>query len=185
MATYLDLVLSFIVGSMLIVMIMTFNNDLVDNNNINNMYLSVQENGMIFQDILRNDLKRCGLFVPDSMTTFTIADTNQVRFWADIDLDGSPNEVFYYVGDVSSAGFTENPNDIMLYRQIDSNPVETYSIGMLNLNFNYYDEDGNQTTVLSEIKEIEYTYNLESTFGYDEEYPGIYIEGRIKLKNVD
>jgi len=184
MAALLDVMFSIVLGSLFLLMILAYNFDMVDASHINNMYLNVQSTGIGFQEILKYDLKKIGLGVSDSTVVFTIANTNQIKFKTDLDLDGSINVVHYYTGDLSSADFTENPNDMLLYRKVDNNPVEHFSIGMTDIRFNYYDMDGNETAILADIRHIGYSFYLESTFAYDGEYPGIYIRGRIKPKNI-
>lgn len=185
MGVFLDIALSILVGSMVLLMILTFNNDMIENNNINGMYGAVQKTGMDLNDILKYDLVRIGLLVPESTVKFIIADSNEIKFKSDFDLDGNVNEIHYYVGDLSSAGSSENPNDKILYRKIDDDPVEDYSLGLISLSFTYYDDDGNETSTLNEIRQIEYSFYLESTFVFNEQYPGIYMRGRIKPKNLE
>ena len=184
MSVYLDIVFSILIGSALLLMIFTYNADMVATAHINNLYSATQENSFSFQEILRNDFKKIGLSVPDTSTVFSIADSTQVKFKADLHFDDSVEEILYYVGDLSSADFTDNPNDRIMYRKVDNNTPETYTIGIINLNFAYYDEDGNQTANLNDIKQIGYDFYVESTYGYDGKYPGTFIRGRINLKNV-
>ena len=185
MGTYIDIIGSIFLGSLLLLMILAYNYDMVDKNHINNMYLNVQRNGLDFQEILNYDLKNIGLGIPDTTIAFVIGDSNKIKYKSDLGLDGNINEIYYYTGDLSSAGFTENPNDVVLYRKVDNNPIETFSIGLINIRFNYYDRDGNETAILADIKHIGYSFYLESTFGYNGEYPGIFIRGRKKPKNID
>ena len=139
MGVFLDIALSILIGSALILMILTYNFNMVDTNNINNLYRITQKNGIDFQAIMKNDFKTIGLGVSASDTVFTIADSNQIKFKTDLGMDGSINEIHYYLGDVSSAGFTENPDDIIFYRRVDNNPVETYTFGLVSLNLTYFD----------------------------------------------
>jgi len=185
MNVYLDIVFSIIIGSMLLLMILAYNFDMVETSSINNIYYTTQRNGFDLQEIVRNDFRKICYGVPDTSAIFSIADSNQVKFKTDFDYDGSINEIHYYLGSLSSADFTENPNDRLLYRQVDGNTPETYSVGLINLNFTYYDENGGSTIILDDIRQLEYNYYLESTFGYNGEYPGMFIRGRINLKNLD
>jgi len=184
MGVFLDIALSVLLGSALILLILTYNFDMVDTNNINNLYRISQKNGIDFQDIMKNDFKKIGLGISVSDSVFTIADSNEIKFRTDLNLDGSINEIHYYLGDVNSANFTENPEDKIFYRRIDNDPVENNTFGLISLNFTYFDENGNQTTNLNEIKQIRYTFYIESTFQYNNQYPGIYLRGRIKPKNL-
>ncbi|MCP4726272.1 MAG: hypothetical protein GY863_14605 [bacterium] len=184
MSAYLDVVFSIFLASLLLIMIIGYNNDLVEKNYINNMYLNVQQVGIDLKELLNYDLKSISLGITDTTIVFVIADSNTIKFKTDLGLDGSINEIYYYIGDVASAGSTENPNDKILYRQIDGNPVESYSIGLIDLQFSYFNISGNQTSVLADIVQIEYSFSIENTFSYNGEYPGMYLQGRIRPKNI-
>lgn len=185
MGVYLDIVFSIVIGSLVLLMIFSFNLDMVGKSNSNNLYAIVQKNGFDMQEILRNNFKKIGLGVPDTTTKFLIADSTQIKFKSDYDLDGVINEVYYYLGNSSSANFTVNPNDRLLYRKVDNNTPETYTIGLINLQFTYYDNSGNQTSDLNAIRQIEYNYYIESIIDYNGEYPGIYIRGKMSPKNLE
>lgn len=184
MGAYLDVIFSIVLGSMLLLMILGYNFDLVDTNHYNSMYMNVQNTGITFKEIFKNDIKKIGLGVPDTTNVFVIADSNEIKFRVDLNLDSSINEIHYYLGDLSSTSFTSNPNDKILYRKVDNNPPETFSIGLTNLNFTYFNDQGSQTATLADIKHVAYSVYLESTFDYNGEYPGIFIRGRMKPRNL-
>ena len=185
MGAFFDIALSILVGSLLLLMIVSYNNDMIETNGINGMYSIVQQAGMDFQDIFKNDLRKIGMGVPEGTAVFLDADSNLLRFNADLDLDGSLNQIIYYIGNTTTANFTENPNDRMLFRRVDAGAIENYTYGIVDFSLIYYDEDGIQTTTLNDIRQVEYRCYMESTFGYGGEYPGIYVRGRIKPKNLD
>lgn len=185
MGAYLDVVFSIVIGSLVLLMIFSFNLDMVGKSNINNLYAAVQKNGFDMQEILRNDLKKIGLGVPADTAKFIIADSTRLKFKTDYNLDGVVNEIYYYLGSSSSANFTVNPNDRLLYRKVDNNTPETYTIGIINFRFTYYNNSGNQTSDLNAIRQIEYNYYIESVVDYNGEYPGIYIQGKITPKNLE
>jgi len=185
MGAYFDIVLSILIGTSLLLMIFLFNIGMIETGHKNNMYYATQKTGFEFQEILRDDLIRIGLNVPDTAAVFISADSNQIEYNTDYNLDSNIVKIKYYLGSTSSADFTENPNDKLLYRKVNNDPPVSFSIGLINFNFTYYDASGNQTANLNEIEQVGYNFYLESTYEYDNEYPGIYIDGRINLKNVN
>jgi len=186
MAVYLDIAASILIGSLLLLMIMSFNVEMVESGHINNLYAITQRNGFEFQEILRNDLKNIALNVPDT-TVILEADSIQLKFKTDLGMDGSVDSVLYEFkkDDLASAGFTENPRDQMLIRRVNINNDETFPIGFINFRFTLYDVNGGETAVLDNIRQIGYSYYIESPFSYYGEFPGIYIQGRVYLKNLE
>ena len=70
MGAFFDIALSILVGSLLLLMIVSYNNDMIETNGINGMYSIVQQAGMDFQDIFKNDLRKIGMGVPEGTAVF-------------------------------------------------------------------------------------------------------------------
>ena len=69
---------------------------------------------------------------------------------ADIDSNGTAEQVDYFVGDSTEATGTLNPNDIILKRTIDgSNLMSGSSLNLVKLKFTYLDEFSNKIHYLS------------------------------------
>ncbi len=184
MSGYLDIVFSIFLGSLLLAAIIGMNVDLNERNSINNIVLSVQQTAVDIKSIIRADLKAIGAGVSDSVDCFIIADSTQIKFRTDIGFDGSINEIHYYTGETASASATENPADRILYRKIDNNTPEDYSTGLINMQFTYFDENGDTTLSLTDINQIKLSFLLENRFSYNGKYPGMYIEERVYPKNL-
>ncbi len=184
MSVNLDIILSIIFGSLVLLMIAAFNMDLVENSGQNSMSLAVQKTGFDFQEILRRDLRNAGFRVPGASGKIVLADSTQIKFKVDLGMDGSVNEVHYYLDDVSSAAFTGNPNDRILYRKIDSQPPEVFSIGLREMVYQFINSQGIETLITDSIRQVGYRAWLESTESYDGTYAGIEIRDRINLKNL-
>ncbi|MFC1492852.1 hypothetical protein ACFL6O_02755, partial [candidate division KSB1 bacterium] len=129
MASHLDIALSILLGMMLMLMILNYNNDMVEANFINNLYYSAQKNGYEFQEILQYEFRNIGLGIADPATAIMIADSTQIKFKTDMGLDGSENDVHYYLGAANSATATENPNDRTIFIKVDAGAPEEYYIG--------------------------------------------------------
>jgi len=180
----LDIAISVFIGIILIVMIFQLNTDMSLRNVENTLYLITQQNGSFLKELIESDLKKAGVGMPDSSTVITIAEPGRIQFRHDLDFDGTFETVTIYAGDVTSASFTENPNDVIFYRQIDGGTPLDYTIGLRRLSFRYFSATGNETAVLRNIRQIEYSVYVENTIGLGGDFSGIFIRNRVKPKNM-
>lgn len=179
-----DISLSFIIGTMLILSVVQSNAELSDMYYLHIMHLSTQERAVIVKEILDQDIKRIGLGVTDSTAHLVVIDSATFRFNGDIDMDGIVENVIWYSASDTASDLTENPADIALFRTIDSGTPEKYNIGLLNLRFSYFNDNGSQVSVSDSVKQVGYRFYLESTEGYMGNFSGTYMEGRIRPMNL-
>lgn len=96
--------------------------------------------------IIDYDLHKAGYGVTGEK--IVIADSNALKFKADLNDNGTIRTVYYYVGSDSVMSITSNPNDRQMLRKIDNiNPNIVSTI--TRLNFVYYDSIGNQIAYAS------------------------------------
>ena len=108
MSTMLDLVGSFVIGGMLLLMILTAQSNLVESSYQRTMDLIAQENIATFIELFQYDFRKMGFGVPDSAVQ--AADSTSVTFLADLNADGSVDTVSYSVSDTSAANGTDGEN---------------------------------------------------------------------------
>ena len=84
MASLLDIALSILLGMMLMLMILNYNNDMIETNFMNNLYYATQKNGYEFQEILQYEFRNIGLGVADPSTAIMIADSSRIKFKTDL-----------------------------------------------------------------------------------------------------
>lgn len=185
MNIYLDIALSIIVGSLLVMNIFAVNTEMIDANYLNNLSYTIQQDGMDLQEFINHDLQKLGFGVSPAVSAVVLADSTQIQFLADYDYSGTVNTIHYYVGSTGSAAATENPNDRLLYRQVDSQPAESYAFGIVYWQFLFFDGAGSTTSDPAAIRQVEYRYSLESLTSYNGYYPGVYVRERISPKNVN
>lgn len=71
------------------------------------------------------------------------ADSNALKFKADINNTGVVSTVYYYTSSDSVMNQTKNPHDKQLLRKIDNNDANVVGV-VTRLNFVYYDSIGNK-----------------------------------------
>lgn len=81
-----------------------------------------------------------------------VADSSKIEFLTDINNDGKIDSILYIMGDLTELDSTENPNDRILYRTLNSSTNQIDNI--TNLHLSYYD---------SSFKKINYA-NLADPF---------------------
>jgi hypothetical protein len=147
MATWLDIIGSVIIGTLVIFLIMKLNYQVSTNST------EISSNGMVqsylttISSVMENDLYKIGYRISDA-GKLNNASLKQFSYKADVNNDGTSDSVRYYLGDTSQAKKTKNPNDKPLFKVLNGGtPVR---IGIVkDCNFSYYDSTGFQ---------ISYTY---------------------------
>jgi hypothetical protein len=141
MASWLDIVGSLIIGSLVLFLIMKMNYQVSNNST------EISSSGMVqsyltnIDTIMENDLYKIGYRISDP-NKLNSASLNQFSYKVDLNNDGIPDSVRYYVGDTSQSKYGTNPNDKPLYRVY--NGAQKYFGTVRDCNFTYYDSAGIQ-----------------------------------------
>ncbi|KAB2837900.1 MAG: hypothetical protein F9K45_12045, partial [Melioribacteraceae bacterium] len=179
----LEITASTIVGGMILLLIMRMNTTLLESATTISIEKSVQSNITSLIDELDYYFKQIGYRVKDEQKIIT-ADKNEISFLSDIDNDGDIDTVSYYLSKKKILKETENPNDKLLYRVINSSPEETSNLGVTAFELAYYNGAGALTNDENEIKYIKYTIEVESFFPINGEYKGAYAERIVRPNNL-
>jgi hypothetical protein len=142
MATWLDIVGSIIIGTLVIFLIVKLNYQ------VSTSSTEITSNGMVqsylttISTIMENDLYKIGYRITDP-NKLAIADSNRFSYKADVYNDGTPDSVRYYLGSTSQVKFGSNPNDRPLYKKINGGNEMIMGI-IRNCKFSYFDSTGRQ-----------------------------------------
>jgi hypothetical protein len=126
------------------------------------MYAAVKQKTVIPAEILTDDLRLAG-YGPTTSKTFQIADTQYIKFSADVDNDSTPDVVYYHLG-TAYAG----TNHMSLYRSVSSiNGGADFELArdIVSLTFTYYNVLGDMIAYgnnVSGIKSIRVSLTIES-----------------------
>ena len=190
MGSWIALVGSAVIGGLALLSFIRFNNDLSKD-----MYLQMLENSTYINitevaSIIETDFSQMGLGINDpTQDVFISADSTDIRFFADIDNDGSPDTMRYYMGTLASASGTDNPHDKVLYRVAGGAPEEGISTGLTDFKVQYYDMAGNEVTNyqlanLRQVKTLAVNLKFESWTNYDNQYAQRIWQGKITPPNL-
>lgn len=189
MSNWLDVVGSFIIGGIAILILANLN-FAVNSAASENLYSGImQRNVTSAADLIDHDFYKIGYRFTGNKVV--LADSNEVKFYSDIDNDGISDEIHYYVSDTKSLMETANPNDYILTRK-KNNEKTTTSIAVVEFNLAYFDSLG-QTLDYSSLKSqserdrirtIGVRMKCESAEMIDGKYEAVEWEKTIKPKNI-
>jgi len=194
MNVLIDLIGSSFIGGILLLLILKLNLYSQNASYSSDTELKMQQNAKTLAEILNYDLRKVGYNY--NSTAIMIADSNRIKFYADMNEPGTAgygtvDVVEYFLSSPSEATGTSNPKDIVLKRVI--NGVDSSSgpsLGLVKLNFSYFDKGLVATTILDSIKYIKTEFWVESldpievNFGTQTGYPFTYWEMTINPRNI-
>jgi len=158
MTIFLDLIGSWVVRASMIAVMLGLTVNLNDA-----LYTSTQaanNNGYVavIDSVVYADVNDAGYNVSDLSTTFQVADSTDLKFYADINGDGVPETLEY--------SMTQQPDSTYNFYRTASN-VNSGNPSLIgnvqSLVFHYYDSKGNQTSDLTKIKQIRVTVSASAT----------------------
>ena len=167
MSDYLDLIGSFVIGSIVILMLANFNST-VNTSATQNLYEGVTQREMKSTSFaIEEDMYKIGLRINGEK--ITKADSTEISFLGDIYNFGLIDSVSYYLGKPEELKSTPNPNDRILYRKWNSKDPFPLHI-VTNFKFSYFDSLGqniNYQTLKNvngrkKIKSIKVQFTVES-----------------------
>lgn len=167
----LDILGATLVAGMLLLMVIKLNIFMSNSNYYSDNELKLQQNVKTLSDIISYDLRKIGYNYDG--TAIESADETYIKFYADIDMPGTPGSgivdvVEYFLGDSTEVMSTQNPRDKVLYRVINyTDTLSGPTLGLVDLKFSYLNSQGIKTTQLDSIKYIKTEMWVEP---YDEVY---------------
>jgi len=183
MGSILDVVGSFIIGTLLLMMILRVNGEYNQNTTQDRLDLIAQENLSILVEEIEYDFRKIGHGVNNPANAITAADTSSITFSADLDNNGTLEVVRYLLSGTDQATATDNPNDRILFRFEDGTPVGG-TLGVVDFQITLRDVTGAQTSILSQVKTVEYYLLVESPFAIDSSYSQCTWSGAVSPINI-
>ena len=189
MSDWLDVVGSIIIGGIVILIFANLNLS-IGVSASENLYSGIMQRGLTSAtELIEYDFYKIGY--RNSGNKIEIADSNEIKFYSDIDNDGVLDEINYFLGDAESFTETSNPNDFLLTRE-KNNENPAASIPVVYFKLTYYDSLGQKIdyTLLSsqserdKIKTLGIRMKCESADMIDDHYEAVEWEKTIKPKNI-
>jgi len=185
LAAHLDILASFFIGGLLLLMVLNMNAGLLACTQGTGLNMVIQQNAVSTVELVDRDLRRAGLRV--SGTPFLAATDTSFAFVGDVDSDGVPDTVRYRLGSTSTLSGTPNPRDRMLYRKVNSGPEQAFSGDVVSMKVTYLDPDAAvipTPVVLDQIRALKVEMHFESGYSYGGEYAELFLEFSVTPKSI-
>ncbi len=177
MVAIIDALGSIAIGGFLMLTLFRMNSASAENTYHYTGELTVQENMVSIVKLLEHDFRKIG-YCEDPTKIFPskaiqLADTSEITFLTDVDFDGDVDVVRYYLGPASELTETPNPDDRMLYRSVNGNPVAA-NLGVTRFYITYFGYVGTSlATPLASptgIFSMQIDIRVENTAAFGDEY---------------
>ncbi|HCY74972.1 MAG TPA: hypothetical protein DHV28_03555 [Ignavibacteriales bacterium] len=161
MASIIDILGSSFIGGLLLLLLLKLNLFANSSGVTSDNELKLQQNAKTLAEIVNYDFRKIG-YQCDS-TAIAIADSDHIKFYADLDRNNTVDVLEYYTSDTTVATGTDNPRDIILYRKFNGVAMGGPTLGLTKIKFTYLDQYNIVTTVLPNIKYVKVELWVEST----------------------
>ena len=170
MADSIDMIFSMVLGSMLMINVLTVNDIAAETYSVYQGDMSVQEILVTTVQGLEGEFRNMGYGVPENEKTVLAADSTSITFLIDLDRNGSAlDTVRYFSGDTTELSYTDNERDRFIYRTV--NGTSGLKVGVVTtFRLRYLNMAGEQITTpvqsdkLSEIHEVEITLEIQNPY---------------------
>ncbi len=177
--TLLDILGSVIIGGVMMTIAYRLSDTITEKTYNHSGELTIQQNLATAAQIIEYDLRKIGYckdwsLIPDPTNAITYADTSEIRFYTDIDNNGTVDSIRYYLGPTSELKGSGNPRDRLLYRVLNNEQPKSANLGITQFYLVYFDALGDTLKPplgrKNGITSIEINLTVESTDAYDQKY---------------
>lgn len=162
MSIILDLFGSAIIGGYVILIGMRMLATMGDTIVASGTTVSTQESMVDAIATMESDFRKIGYGVTEAKNSIAIADSNRIRFRADMNRDGSVDSVEWYLGP-RLAKFTDRSVHYLFRRYNGGQPMIA-AANVVYFRLRYLDQTGNPTAFTTNIAMIETTLELSSQY---------------------
>jgi len=176
-STLLDILGSVIIGGVMMTIAYRMSDTITERTYNNSGELTIQQNLATAAQIIEYDFRKIGYcanwnLIPDPTKALLYADTSEIKFYTDIDNNGTVDSIHYYLGPTSELTASSNPRDRLLYRVLNGETPKSSNLGITQFNLVYFDALGDTLTppigLNGGITSIEINLTVESTDAYDQ-----------------
>ena len=174
-SSLIDLIGSTIIGGYVILMLLGFNESSVENSANYNEELILQQNLSTVAQVIEYDFRKIGYCkdwkkIPEPSKAVLFADSSQIKFLTDVDMNGVLDTMYYYLGSTDELSYTANPYDRKLYRVINSEPAVGANLGVTEFKIVYLNSSNDTLSVPvvnpGEIASMEVNIAVQKTESY-------------------
>lgn len=178
-ASIFDLIGSVVIGGVLLITLIKINDSATRNTYGFTGELIVQENLVTSVEVLEYDFRKIGycedpFAIPNTKRAILYADSTDITYLTDVNFDGIPDTMRYYLGPTSELSHTPNPDDRMLYQEINGDRAGV-NLGITLFKIKYFGALGEELSLPRSfpptgIFSMQIDIRIENTSAYDEEY---------------
>ena len=190
MSYLLDIVGSFIIAGMVVMILLAVN---ISNSATSSVILFTtieQRKVTDVSELIEYDFYKIGFRITSEK--ISVADSNEIKFYTDINNDDLADSVHYYLGEKSDLTITTNPDDRLLHRNRNNQDSISTAFPIVEFQLTYFDSIGNSLDYASLtsaagrqlIKSIKVKIAVESDEMYDEQYRTSEWKKKISPKNL-
>ena len=190
MSYLLDIVGSFIIAGIVVIILLAIR---VNNSASSSVILFTtieQKKITDISELIEYDIYKVGYRISDEK--IAIADSNEIKFYTDINDDDLTDSVHYYLGTTPDLSYTANPDDKPLYRNRNNSDSLSTAFPVVDFNLSYCDSIGNTLDYSSLtsaagrnlIKSIKVNVKVETDEMYDDQYRASEWKKKISPKNL-
>ena len=180
MVAIMDIIGSFIIGGIILIMSTKLSVVMSDNGQQTNVSLAAEQNCVTLSKMLESDLAKAGHRKQSNVMIVT--DSTKIEFYGDIDDDGTVDSVSYSSGPLTSSYISLNPRHRLMYRTWNTTTT-TMNLGVTKFNVIYYDSAGVKTSQPNLVRSFKVKMDLESVIPMsDTTYAVVHWEQYIKPK---
>lgn len=128
MATLLDIIMAMFIGSVLLLSIFNANFLMYEHSTVLNGDVLVQELLIQTAQIVEGEFRNMGVGVKEEQATVLMALDTAIIFLSDVDRNGTPDTIRYFLGPTSELSQTQNSMDRFLHRKLNNNPTQSIGI---------------------------------------------------------
>ena len=145
MAYLLDIMGSFAIGALVLLMLFRFNQTMLSASNEKLLYNISQLNTVVATEVIEYDFYKIGYRVnSDSLDVFEKCELSGIEYLTDIDNNGVVDTIEYSLSGTDALEATVNPNDKLLYRYKAGTVKNASNLGVTDFTINYYDNTNNE-----------------------------------------
>lgn len=170
MSEIMDYVNAVLIGSMLMLNVLSANEMATETHSVYNGDVLVQEMLITTAQYVEGEFRNMGFGVPELARVVLQADSTKIAFLIDLDRDGGfLDTIRYSLGAISDLSGTMNPNDRYLYRSVNGG-TRTPIGAVTQFRLHYLATNGENLTApvdfdrLSEIRQVEITLEVQNPY---------------------
>ena len=190
-STLIDILGSSLIGGSILLILFRMSDASVESNYLTSGEFLVQSNLLATIEILEHDLRKVGYCenweeIPDPAIAIIEATDTSITFLTDVAQsqslqlgDGTVDTLKYWIGKSTDAEVqnTPNPNDKILYRQVNNDPPFYANLGITQFKLQYFNALGNKITTMPVnpplgIITLQIDITVENTASYGDDADG-------------